>query len=107
MALRVVDNDGLKLIVSGKEAVNLAVETICTTLNGTSGARALANVLLRAYNAAEQPFDIRDLCMLDQQHEEWVWAILKLRVDGVEPHAVVEDKNAFQSIVDRYWVTAE
>ncbi|MFC1351341.1 MAG: hypothetical protein G8D89_02975 [gamma proteobacterium symbiont of Clathrolucina costata] len=94
----------MKLSITGPEAVDLAVHTINTTIYGTGGANVLARVLLHAYNAAEQPLNISDLCTLDSEKEEWAWAILKLRVDGVEPNTIASDQAAFQRIVDKYWI---
>lgn len=89
--------------VEGSQAVNLAIAAIQTDLWGSSGAYALARVLLHAYNTA-QPLDISLLGVLNPKHEEWAWAILKLRVEGIEPHEVVKDRMGFHRIVEDYWI---
>ncbi len=76
---------------------------------GTSGARALAAVLLHAYNHTEQSIDITDLCVLDDALEDVAWSILKARVDGYEPHELigVNEQKAWDKMVNDYWITPD
>jgi len=90
-----------KTEIRARQAVNDAV-TLVLQNPGTSGAESMARVLLHAYDHGGQPFDITDLCILDQPHEANAWVILKARVNGVEPHELVSDKESFQRIVELY-----
>jgi len=84
----------------------IAIDKAVALIDGsdTGGSAALAHVLLHAYNAAQQPLDITELCRMDDDYEEIAWTILKHRVDGHEPHHLASDKKAFQRVVDDYWV---
>ena len=92
----------VKTNIKAVEAVNNAVQFINDN-PGTSGARAMARVLLHAYNHVTQPLDITELCVLSQPYQEWGWEILKYRVHGHEPDELVADMRAFERVVDKYW----
>ncbi len=63
-------------------------------LYGTSGAAALAAVLLHAYNPATWRFDVTDLCVLDSRLELLAWAVLRYRVAGHEPQRALAGGDA-------------
>ena len=71
--------------INARQAVNDAVAFILDHPT-TDSAAALARVLLHAYNHHDQPFDITDLCVLDEPRESIAWTVLRARVAGVEPH---------------------
>ena len=87
--------------IKARNAVNEAIALIAQN-PGTSGAQALARVLLHAHDHHTQPLDITDLCLLDEKSEAEAWMILKTRVSGIEPHELVSDKKAFEEIIRRY-----
>jgi len=95
-------------VVEPAQAVSSAVRFILDDRNrGTSGAAAMAKVLLHAYNHLDQELDITDLCILDDEQEAWAWSILKARVDGYEPHTLMSDEKRMNEIVQIYWVESD
>ena len=96
----------MNVVVTPEEAVNQSVYFILQN-PGTAGARAMARVLLHAYNHTEQSLDIADLCVLDEAGEEWAWAILQARVRGSEPQEFCSNKEMFEAVVKEYLVVNE
>ncbi len=67
-----------------REAVKLCLK------HYTGGTVALAAIIMHCYNHTVYPFDVTDICALDETRQELAWAVLRLRVNGQEPHEVCD-----------------
>lgn len=84
-----------------EQATREAVK-FCLSMEPTSGTKALARVILHCYNHYDYPLSIVDLCLLDDKRQALAWAVLRLRVAGVEPHEVLEQPIDLEYLKERY-----
>ena len=80
-----------------------AVNKLVRLANSSCGSsKAAAAVLLSAYDPANYPLEITELCLFDEEYLAAAMMVISLRVwNGREPHEfLIDGRDVFQRMID-------